>query len=165
MFSASQLSDDQKSALKQWAAEGASIADLQKGLKDEFDVGITYMDARFLVLDLGIEIVDENAKAAEETKAAESAKTMPALESEVVEPEVQSPGLGGQVRVTMDQVTIPGAMVSGKVVFSDGEKAIWMIDEYGRPGLETDTPGYRPVKEDIESFQKQLSDIVRKSGM
>ena len=56
MFSASQLSEDQKNLLRQWAADGAPIADLQKRLTDDMGIGITYMDARFLVLDLGVEI-------------------------------------------------------------------------------------------------------------
>lgn len=148
MFSASKLSDDQKSALHRWAAEGASIADLQKRLKDEFDLAITYMDARFMVLDLGIELQDtpkEDAKPADE-------------------PALAKPEPTGVVTVTMDSLALPGALVSGKVSFSDGETAIWMLDQYGRPGLDADTPGYRPSPEDIVEFQKQLAELVRKSG-
>lgn len=146
MFSASKLSEDQKSALHRWAAEGANIADLQKRLKDEFDLGITYMDARFLVLDLGIELQEAPA---EEKKP----------EEEPVKPEPT-----GTVAVTMDSIALPGALISGKVTFSDGETAIWMLDQYGRPGLDPDTPGYRPKQEDVIEFQKQLSEMVRKKG-
>ena len=129
-------------------AEGASIADLQKRLKEDFDIAITYMDARFMVLDLGIELQDtpkEEAKPAEEVPA----KPVPT----------------GVVTVTMDSLALPGALVSGKVSFSDGETAIWMLDQYGRPGLDADTPGYRPSPEDIVEFQKQLAELVRKSGL
>ena len=147
MFSASKLSDEQKSALHAWAAEGASIADLQKRLKDEFNLSITYMDARFLVLDLGIELKDSPKEEAKPEDAA-PAKPVPT----------------GVVTVTMDSLALPGALVSGKVTFSDGETAIWMLDQYGRPGLDADTPGYRPSQEDIVEFQKQLSELVRKSG-
>ncbi len=147
MFSASKLSDEQKSALHAWAAEGASIADLQKRLKDEFNLSITYMDARFLVLDLGIEINDSPKEEAKPDDVA-AAKPVPT----------------GVVTVTMDSLALPGALVSGKVTFSDGETAIWMLDQYGRPGLDADTPGYRPSQEDIIEFQKQLSELVRKSG-
>jgi hypothetical protein len=149
MFSASKLSEEQKSSLKQWAAEGASIADLQKRMKDDFDISITYMDARFLVLDLGIEIVEtpkeEKKPAGEEIAAAAPVPT-------------------GSVTVDIDNIALPGAMISGKVTFSDGETGIWMLDQYGRPGLDTDTPGYRPSQEDIMEFQKQLSELVRKNG-
>ena len=149
MFSASKLSEEQKSSLKQWAAEGASIADLQKRMKEDFDISITYMDARFLVLDLGIEIVEtpkeEKKPAGEEIAAAAPVPT-------------------GSVTVDIDNIALPGAMISGKVTFSDGETGIWMLDQYGRPGLDTDTPGYRPSQEDIMEFQKQLSELVRKNG-
>jgi hypothetical protein len=148
MFSASKLSDDQKSALHAWAADGASIADLQKRLKDEFGITITYMDARFLVLDLGIELQDAPK---EEVKPAELAPVKPVPT--------------GVVTVTMDHLALPGALISGKVSFSDGETAIWMLDQYGRPGLDADTPGYRPSPEDIADFQKQLSELVRAKGI
>ncbi len=146
MFSASKLTDEQKSALQQWAAGGASIADLQKRLRDDFDVAITYMDTRFLVLDLGIEI----AEAPKEEKK-------PAAEEDVL----SKPMPTGAVTVTMDNIALPGALVSGRVTFSDGETAIWMLDQYGRPGLDADTPGYRPSQEDVMEFQKQLAELVR----
>lgn len=146
MFSASKLTDEQKSALKQWAAGGASIADLQKRLRDEFDIAITYMDARFLVLDLGIEIVE-----------APKEEKKPATAEDVLSKPVPT----GTVTVTMDNIALPGALVSGRVTFSDGETAIWMLDQYGRPGLDADTPGYRPTQEDVIEFQKQLAELVR----
>jgi hypothetical protein len=148
MFSASKLSDDQKSSLHAWAAEGASIAELQKRIKEDFGIAITYMDARFLVLDLGIELRDSPKEDAQ-----------PALEDAPAKPVPT-----GVVTVTMDSLALPGALVSGKVSFSDGETAIWMLDQYGRPGLDADTPGYRPSPEDIVEFQKQLAELVRKSG-
>ena len=40
-------------------------------------------------------------------------------------------GTTGNVTVSVDELTRPGSMVSGSVVFSDGEKALWMIDELG----------------------------------
>lgn len=155
MFSASQLTEDQKQSLHQWAAEGASIADLQRKLKEEHDLTITYMDARFMVLDLGITIL-------EETDDDEGGEAKPADEDTVID---AVPEATGAVNVSMDSIAVPGALVSGKVTFSDGETAVWMIDQMGRPGLDPDTPGYRPNQEDIESFQKQLSELMRKEGM
>lgn len=151
MFSASQLTDEQKQSLQQWAAEGAKIADLQRKLKEEYDLTITYMDARFMVLDLGITIL-EDPKEEEEKPTDETPVDV------VPEPT-------GGVEVSMDSVAVPGALVSGKVTFSDGETAVWMIDQMGRPALDPDTPGYRPGQEDIEAFQKQLSEMMRKQGM
>ena len=75
------------------------------------------------------------------------------------------PPPGMQLAVTMDTLTLPGALVSGKVTFSDGETAIWMLDQTGRPGLDPDTPGYRPSQDDIMEFQIQLRALIQKSGL
>ena len=147
MFSASKLTPEQIAALQQRAAEGASMSDLQRHLKEEFGISITYMDTRFLILDLGIELIEEP-------------KEQPKPEEEK-----PAPVPTGKVTVTMDTLTLPGALVSGKVTFSDGETAIWMLDQNGRPGLDPDTPGYRPNQEDIMEFQIQLRALIQKSGL
>ena len=146
MFSASKLTPEQKDALKQWAAGGATMSDLQRHLKDDFGHSLTYMDTRFLILDLGIELV--------ETPKAEPKKE-----------EKPAPVPTGVVTTTMDSLTLPGALVSGKVSFSDGETAIWMLDQTGRPSMDPYTSGYRPSQEDILEFQKQLRDLIQKSGL
>jgi hypothetical protein len=146
MFSASQLTSEQKISLKQWAIEGATMSDLQRHLKEDFGFTLTYMDTRFLILDLGIELI-------------EAPKVEPKKEEKPV------PIPTGAVSTTMDSLTLPGAMVSGKVTFSDGETAVWMLDQTGRPGLDPDTEGYRPSQEDIAAFQLQLRDLIQKSGL
>ena len=146
MFSAKQLSPDQVAALQQWAAEGATMSDLQRHLKEDFGFSITYMDTRLVILDLGIQLIEEP-------------KEVPKIEEKPV------PVPTGKVTVTMDTLTLPGALVSGKCTFSDGESAIWMLDQSGRPGLDPDTPGYRPAQEDIVEFQKQLRALIEKSGL
>ena len=122
------------------------MSDLQRHLKDDFGHTLTYMDTRFLVLDLGIELVEP---AKPEEKKEEKGAPVPT----------------GVVTTTMDSLTLPGALVSGKVSFSDGETAVWMLDQNGRPGLDPDTAGYRPSPEDIQEFQKQLRDLIQKSGL
>ncbi len=122
------------------------MPDLQRRLKEEFDIGITYMDTRMLVLDLGLELRETPKPVA--TKLEDAAPPVPT----------------GSVVVTMDHLTLPGALVSGRVTFSDGETGVWMLDQSGRPGLDPDTAGYRPTQEDIGDFQKQLRAVVQKSG-
>jgi hypothetical protein len=146
MFSTSKITPEQKEALQQWAAEGATLSDLQRRLKEDFGHTLTYMDTRFLILDLGIELIEEPKV---EEKKEEKAAPIPT----------------GKVTTTIDTLTLPGALVSGKVTFSDGETAIWMLDQTGRPGLDPDTPGYRPVQEDILEFQTQLRELIRQSGL
>lgn len=146
MFSSSQLSDDQKNAIRQWAAEGAQMAEIQKRMNDLWQIRVTYMDTRFLILDLGITLKTE---VKEEPK-----KEEPAAETDL-------DAEAGAVRVSRDEIVIPGMMFSGKVQFSDGEKALWYVDESGRLGLDPDTSGYRPSQDDIVAFQTQLRQLVR----
>ena len=47
-----ELSDAQKVAVTQWIQEGRSLADVQRSLREDFEISITYMDVRFLVDDL-----------------------------------------------------------------------------------------------------------------
>ena len=65
------------------------------------------------------------------------------------------------MQVIRDEIVIPGMMFSGKVSFSDGEKALWYVDEAGRLGLDPDTAGYRPIQEDIIAFQNELKQMLR----
>ena len=147
MFQSKDLSEEQTAALKKWAAEGDQLADLQRKLKDEFSLNVTYMDMRFVVLDLKLEIQSQE----------EPEPEVPA-EEEVTEEAAASPPVGGAgaVSVSVDQITVPGAMVSGRVTFSDGENGRWAIDQMGRPSLDPDTAGYQPVHEDLVSFQNEL---------
>lgn len=144
MFQTSQLSDDQKNAIRQWAEDGATMADIQKQMNEHWQIRVTYMDTRFLILDLGITLKPE---VKEEPK-----KEEPVLdEAEAI----------GSVQVTQDEIVIPGMLFSGKVRFSDGEKALWYVDNTGRLGLDPDTAGYRPVQEDIIAFQNELKQMLR----
>ncbi|MFC4991388.1 hypothetical protein [Rubritalea tangerina] len=141
MFSVSQLSDDQKAQIASWAAEGAQLPDIQKKLQEEFSIQITYMDTRFLVLDLGIELHQEEVK-----------------QEEAQAEEIKVPT--GVVEATVDEIVRPGALKSGSVCFSDGEKALWAIDQMGRLSLDADTPGYQPDEEDLIKFQEKLRDLL-----
>jgi len=146
MFSTSQLSEDQKNAIRQWAEDGAQMAEIQKRMNDEWQLRVTYMDTRFLILDLGITLKTE-------------VKEEPKKEEPVAGEEAEAGS--GVVRVSRDEIVIPGMLFSGKVVFSDGEKALWYVDETGRLGLDPDTSGYRPNQDDIIAFQTQLKQMLR----
>ena len=166
MISSSDLSEEQKSAMRQWAEEGADLSDIQKRLKGELALNVTYLDTRLLVLDLGIEIkVEETEEADSPSEEQESGKQGDeALEAppEELRGDPLPDGLSADsVEVTTDEVTRPGAMVSGSVTFSDGAKAIWLIDEYGRPGLEPETPGYQPSDSDLSEFEKHLRALLQ----
>ena len=63
------LTDEQKSVVSQWVSEGESIAKIQNLLKEHFDLGLTYMDVRFLVDDLGVVYKDSNESLEDEDNA------------------------------------------------------------------------------------------------
>lgn len=169
MISSRDLTDEQVASIRNWAGDGAQLPDIQKRLLEEFGMNATYMDTRFLVLDLGIELVSEESEEPEEaaeptgSEAPVEDAAMPedagaALEEEPAPSPLDpnAPASAGTVAVNVDELTRPGAMVSGSVVFSDGEKALWMIDEMGRLGLDPTTPGYQPSEPDIGVFQEEL---------
>ena len=151
MFSSKQLSEDQIQSITNWAAEGSQLPEIQLRMREEMNFPVTYMDTRLLILDLGIELASTEVKP----------EDPPAVEE--IQPSVILPT--GETQVTMDSVALPGALVSGKVSFSDGEKAIWKLDQTGRPSLDPETPGYQPSQEDISQFQQQLRALIEQSGL
>jgi len=74
------------------------------------------------------------------------------------------PAGGGKVSVTVDQITRPGSIVSGKVTFSDGQLAEWYLDQTGRLGVVPKQLGYKPSAADVQDFQLALQQEVAKLG-
>ena len=151
MFSASDLSEDQVETVRGWVAQGARMADVQKKLTEEFGFKVTYMDTRFLALDLELEFAKD-----EEVKTEDPAASV--LVEDPAMPEF--PAGIGEVDATVDRVARPGAMVSGTVTFSDGMKGRWLIDEMGRPSIDPDQAGYQPTEDDLEAFQEKLRGLL-----
>ena len=153
MVNVSDLSNEQVEIVKGWVAEGAQMADVQKRLKDDFGINATYMDTRFLSLDLALTFqVDEEEPKAPDVVESPLAQEEPQLGA--TEPD------GASVVATLDQVARPGSMVSGTVTFSDGMKGLWLIDEMGRPSIDPDQPGYQPSEADLVSFQAELKGLL-----
>jgi hypothetical protein len=99
-------------------------------------------------------------KPREEPKAAE-----PAAASDAPTPVDGTPeATTGGVSVTVDELAIPGAMVSGKVTFTDGKIAGWFIDQMGRLGMKAPEPGYKPPAEDVPVFQQELDRLLANLG-
>src|SRR5256885_17162057 len=70
----------------------------------------------------------------------------------------------GGVSISVDQIARPGAVVSGKVTFSDGNTADWYFDQAGRLGLLPQQTGYRPSAPDLQQFQAALDGELSKMG-
>jgi hypothetical protein len=57
------LTPEQKQAVASWIAAGDSLSSVQKKLSEQFKLSLTYMDVRFLVDDLNLELKDQAPKA------------------------------------------------------------------------------------------------------
>ena len=153
------LDETQRQKVMTWIEEGLQPADIQKRLGEEFGVKLTYMEVRFLLADLDLKPKDkEVAPAAAPTPSADpAAATTPVGDA-------TEGALGGAVSVSVDQLTRPGAVVSGKVTFSDGKGAEWYLDQMGRLGLLPKEKGYKPPQSDLMEFQTALQDQLAKLG-
>ena len=57
-----QLTPEQEALVRAWAAEGATLSDIQTRLADECGVRLSYLDTRFLLLDLKVDLVEKTKK-------------------------------------------------------------------------------------------------------
>ena len=174
-----ELSQQQREAVSQWVAAGESLAVVQRRLRDEFSVSMTYMEVRFLVDDLGLELqtpeMPKPAAAADATLAggapadplAAPAPGAPAAADEEfaadLADELAKPDAPGGVKVDVDRIVRPGAVVSGSVTFSDGKGAKWALDQMGRLMLDGGA-GYKPSQSDVAAFQQELSVQLQRHG-
>ncbi len=165
------LTAEQLAKVEQWAADGATLNDVQSRLKSEFDLTLTYLEARLLMLDVGVRIKDkprEQPKLEAPAPSADLPEDVPedfgADEAPLDVDDPSAAPFGGSVVLTADQVTMPGALISGSVTFSDGQVAKWSLDQMGRLGLGGAPQGYQPPKGDIPQFQQQLDLLMQRAG-
>jgi hypothetical protein len=196
------LSPEQTQAVAGWVAAGDSLAVIQKRLSEQFKVSMTYMDVRFLVDDLGLELKNAaknpadarvdigkartNGPAQPEKKGglldklkkvvgagSDDAAAVDEPEALVEEPDFDEDPVGDPaavpagpsgVKVELDRIVRPGAVVSGSVTFSDGTAGKWAMDQYGRLMLDTGKKGYQPPARDVQVFQQELSAQLQRHG-
>jgi len=163
-----ELTDEQKQKITTWIEEGLQLSDIQQRLGAEYDVRLTYMEVRFLVDDLKLTLKDltppEPEKPAEPEAAAPDDLALEPAANLLAEPDVLPPG-ANRVAVKVDDITRPGAIVSGSATFSDGKKAAWYLDQMGRLGMVPDEQGYRPPQADVAEFQMKLESELARLGM
>lgn len=161
------LDEAQKQKVRQWIADGVKLSEIQNKLASELGVKMTYMEVRFLMDDLKLQPADKTAEKPVELKAqSEPAAPAPQEEPPFEEPiaEEQPNAVPGGVSVTVDQIARAGALVSGKVTFSDGKNAQWYLDQFGRLGVAPDEKGYKPSQTDVMAFQAELQNTLARLG-
>src|SRR5438128_2948786 len=110
------LDEAQKRIVAEWVAQGQKLSEIQKRIADELGLHLTYMEVRLLVDDLKLTPRDveppKSIGAALQAAAPGSGVDAPAA--------ARHPAAkAGAVSISVDQVARPGAVVSGKVTFSD----------------------------------------------
>lgn len=157
------LNDQQKQTVKKWVDEGKSVSEIQKLISSEFGVDMLYMDVRFLIDDIGAEIPSaaeqQQASAAPDAPQAGAAGGGAEIPTAEANPASDAP-ISGEVSVSVSPIQRPGSMMSGNVVFSDGGRAEWILDNTGRLGLNPETEGYTPPQQDIPVFQQKLQEAL-----
>jgi hypothetical protein len=158
------LTDEQRQRVTAWITQGAKLSEIQNRLAQEFGLKLTYMEARFLVDDLKLVPKDPEPPKTPEPPAEKKPETKPIPAEDIAEEEIPAPAGGGKVSVTVDQITRPGSLISGKVTFSDGQLADWYLDQMGRLGVVPKQAGYKPAAADVQEFQLALQREVQKLG-
>lgn len=161
-----QLNEEQKNKVAEWIAEGLSLSDIQDRMGTQWNIRMTYMEARMLVGDLKLLPKDPIVPVAEKPAEDAAPNGAPAPEAALAEGAATADATagGGAVQVTTDTLARPGAMISGRVTFSDGLTGMWHLDQYGRFNLVPPTPGYKPSEEDIQQIQPLLDRELAKAG-
>ena len=186
-----ELTDTQKKTVAAWFAAGASLDEIQKRIKAEFGVHMTYLDVRLMVAELpqpeeavaepdgdahsrsrgtrdptgadGQKLADEAGNRQESNGGDWQEGEAKPLAEDGTNPEGQAVSAP---TVTIDALMIPGTIASGDVTFSDGQKGKWFIDQMGRLGLNGDLPqDYRPTPTDAALFQQQLMQLLQSKGI
>jgi hypothetical protein len=157
------LDEAQRKKAAEWINQGLKLSEIQIRLASEFGLRLTYMDVRLLVDDLKLVPKDaEPVKPSGPLVAGPGAAPSPPAPGPSASP-APKPG-PGKVSVSVDQLARPGALVSGKVTFSDGHSADWYLDQGGQLGLVSRQQGYRPPPADVQQFQTALDAELSKLG-
>ena len=171
------LTGDQITAIKSWIESGDDLSKIQNQINESFDINLTYLETRFLLSDLKIELneeeeeepVDETPDEIQDSdNVTENTEDPEQQETPSGDPEKEETEEGAQptnINVSVDSITQPQCVISGKVTFSDGQLASWWFDQMGQLGLNPDKEGYTPSREDVAVFQVELRKVLAEQGL
>jgi hypothetical protein len=151
--------------IAQLLSEGKSLSDVQKILKDDYQIQLTYMELRMISTELEV-----NWKKFDDAKSKESKKDriidknkLPADDDEMAN-DIAGLGNGssGKTRVTVSKIVRPGSVMSGDVTFKSGASAEWFLDAMGRLGLAPKgNSTAKPTDDDLREFQMELQTVLQ----
>ena len=167
-----ELTVEQKNAVAQWFAQGASLDEIQKRLRTEFDVHMTYLDLRLLVAELPQPVEERPASddpgepsPSPSAPQPSSPSAQPPQRYDLDAPDADEGKAVPDVSVSVDALMIPGTMASGDVTFSDGTSGKWYLDQQGRLGLGSFPEGYMPSQPDQLIFRQRLMEALQARGL
>lgn len=147
------FTDEQIRQVQQWVDEIQSVSELQTKINTHFNTHLTYLEVRFLLDDLHLELKKKETNNEESPTKVDQTAAIPVNEG---------------VQVQVDPVTRPGMIFNGSVCFSDGQTASWGLDQMGRISLKPEQVGYKPSQADIAQFQgllqQQLSELSQQKA-
>ena len=150
------FSQEQIAQMREWVKQVHSVSEFQSKLNAAFDSHLTYLETRFLMDDLDLQLASEP----EVQDATQDSTSDPATSP--------SETIDGSVQVSVDPVTRPGMVFNGSVTFPDGQRGSWGLDQLGRISLKPEQHGYRPSQEDVAAFQRslqqQLSELSKRNS-
>ncbi len=153
------VSNEQLEMVRRWASYGVDLNGIQKNLAAECGVHLTYMEVRFLLLDNGIEIARPVEKPA---PAPEPAAPEPQPQAAPLPQPAAAPAAAVKPTVTIDDLQLPGTLISGKCSFPSGTNGSWQIDQMGRFGW-SELNG-TPTAVELQAFEMELRQILSRMG-
>ena len=155
MSLAKSFSSEQIAVVQSWADQGEGLSGIQKRLAEEMEIKVTYLELRFLLDDLGVQMPDEEVAPQEQSD----------LDEEVEEKkEDRKDPKGNNVAVSISKLQRPGAVISGTAQFAGGEQAEWWLDQLGQLGMSPKNKDFRPNDKQMRAFQKELQKAVQSEG-
>lgn len=167
------LTAEQKQQVAGWFAAGASLDEIQKRVKAEFGIHMTYLDVRLMVAELPQPAEPEPPCAPADSTGGAPVPGAPRPEPppgapkryDLDAPDADEGKAVPDVSVSVDTVVDPRFFASGDVTFSDGVTAKWYVSQDGRLGIDKAPEGYRPSPTDGVIFQQRLMEELRNRGM
>ena len=164
---------------------GMSLSDLQKLLDSEYGIKLTYFDLRMIVSELRIEWDKQEKKRKPAITVTPAPQPQPAPtpapapkqeeafgdqiadeeapedEDDLAEDDTEE-AADGETTVTVDDVPMRGAVMSGSVKFASGASGKWMMNRMGQLGLAgLDEGSSQPTQDDLMLFQQELQTTLQ----
>lgn len=161
--------NERKEIVAKLLKEGRRLSEIQDYLHKEKGDSITYMELRMLLAEMEAKLPNESSHTFAPLKPTGVINQPPGPAAAPVKDKLApagtapKPGARGRTTVAVDAAPPPGAVLSGRVNFGSGAKALWLMDDYGRIGLEPELGSGKPDQQDMQEFQVELRRLLEEA--